>query len=745
MPYMNKDRLMKKLENHLRSTARQLIKFDTEEEVLQYLTAAFRSELYCDFVGVIQNEGSHYVIKAWSGNQSAVTEAFPLEIHTCSPKLLQQSLTYERADSPEACQMSNILKEAKVKTWFTVPLNDNDFNLGFCIVGFLNYVPLLDMETHFEEFGKDIAVAMAMAREKKSQLNKMEGIEWLSKNLSLNAPIEQQIAELTLRAGKGTNADFACIYLFDEKKNCFVYQPPSYGEFMGSNKIMIEENYLLNKYFPFLEKPGGSQLTVPLTIDLKTIGVLHIENQREVVFTENDQRMLELLSNHVAAIIENARLFNNEKEQKNRLQYLLDYQQALVKETVDVENFDGITYKLSSLFQSPVILFDRFMQPISVDMYDSEDRTQLPEAFLEIAIREKSDSKGADYFSMLVPNETSDLYSFWMINGGGSLLGFLALRRPSGYIDEIDHLTIELARNICSIQFIKQKLVLDAKEQAKDSFIAKLLVERIDDKEAILQYANLFQWDPFQSHQIAVMSISLEDRELKGSNLLEQNAKKNLIWDNIKSNLLKIDQKILCAYHDEKNILIVPIKDETTISKKFWSGLYDKLKKWANETSISCKIGMGIGGKTSNLSDYYLSYQQGIQALNIVNSRLQHLGFSLFDELGSYAILHHLNDSKAVDLFVMKQLGPLLSYSEGKNTDLCNTLHTYLQNNGNVKNTAEDLFIHRSSLLYRLERIESLLDVQLSDAEVRFNLMMALKLYDMYGGKIEKAALLSVK
>jgi hypothetical protein len=35
MPYIDKDKLMKKLENHLRSTARQLIKFDTEDEVIQ--------------------------------------------------------------------------------------------------------------------------------------------------------------------------------------------------------------------------------------------------------------------------------------------------------------------------------------------------------------------------------------------------------------------------------------------------------------------------------------------------------------------------------------------------------------------------------------------------------------------------------------------------------------------------------------------------------------------------------------
>ena len=46
-------------------------------------------------------------------------------------------------------------------------------------------------------------------------------------------------------------------------------------------------------------------------------------------------------------------------------------------------------------------------------------------------------------------------------------------------MDEFDQLTVDLARNICSIQFIKQKLVLDTKEQMKDSFVSKLLTEKL--------------------------------------------------------------------------------------------------------------------------------------------------------------------------------------------------------------------------------------------------------------------------
>lgn len=732
------EKLLKKLENHLRSTARQLIKFDTEDEVLQYLTASFRSELYCDFVGLILNEGQIFVPKAWSGNIPSVTEAFPLSINDCSKRLLNQGLTFETAESPEKCKLSRVLKEANVKTWFTFPLQESNYFLGFCIVGFLNYVPLLNMEASFIEFGKDLTVAMTVARQKNLQLKKFEGIEWISMNLSLNAPIEKHIEKLTTRAGQATMADFACIYLYNEKENCFEFQAPSYGTLNRPQKIMIEENYMLSKYFPFLEKPGGSQLTIPLIIDLKTIGVLHIENKRNDLFTVDDLKVLELLSNHVVTILENARLFNNEKEQKNRLQYLLDYQQELVKETVEVDNFDGITSMLSRLFQNPVILFDRFMRPISLYMEENINVDLLQK---QIVAGSKGYFKSPDFFYVEDPDNPSNYFSFWMVNGGGSLLGYLAIRRSHRDMDEIDRLTIELARNICSIQFIKQKIILDAKEQAMDSFIIKLLAKDIDDKEGILQYANLFQWDIFLNHRVAVLSIDLDERELQESNLFEQHSKKKLVWDYLKSQLLKFDKNILTVYHGDENIIIMPIKNENNSTKKFWQMFYSKLNNWSKETTVNCNVLIGVGGKTGEIKDYYVSYKQAIEALNILKSRNGQWGYSLFDDLGSYEILHHLNNLIAVDLFVKKQIGPLLFNAEEKKTDLGNTLHTFLRNNGNVKSTAEELYIHRSSLLYRLEKIESLLEVHLNDPEVRFNLMLAFKLYDMYSKDIEKVKL----
>ncbi|WP_433774353.1 helix-turn-helix domain-containing protein [Bacillus wiedmannii] len=725
-----RERLMKRIEYHLRNTSRQLIKIDTEEEALQYLTHSFCEELRCDFVAVIFNEGGQFLPKAWSGNLTSLASAFPLHSDECSSKLQYQSITDQTADLPEVCFLAETLENTGVKTWFTVPLKDDIQHFGFCIVAFLSHVPLLDMEISFEEFGKDIAVAIAVARQKEAQLKKIEGFGWISKNLSLDVPLEKHVYEVTSKAGMETNADFSCVYLYNEAENCFVFQPPSYGEMKQPYKIMIEDKYELKEHFPFFETIGGEQFTAPIVIDMKPIGVLHVEKNCEGVFTEAASKSVEMIANHLATILDNARLYNGEKEHKQRLHFLLDYQQALLKETVDDNNFEGITTMLGSLFQDTVFIFDRFMQPIA---YIDENGGRIAEHLAELAREERKQQRITDTFHINDPNNSGNCFSFWIINGGGNFLGYLAVRRMSGGMDEFDQLTVDLARNICSIQFIKQKLVLDTKEQMKDSFISKLLIEKIEDRDNILQYANLYQWNLFKQHRVAVLSISLDEKELKKGNLLEQQAKKSLIWDLIKTRLPELGTGIFAVSHNDEQILIVPIDEQKEEADIFWGTVFYSIQKWINSSPIGCRVLLGIGGITKHLEDYYISYQQAIQALNILDSRFRKKGYARFEDLGSYAILHHLNHSTAVDLFIKKQIGPLLEYSEGKNIDLYNTLHVFLQNNGNIKSAAEELFIHRSSLLYRLEKIESLISVDLNYAEVRFNLMMALKLYDMHG------------
>ncbi|MFR9192700.1 MAG: helix-turn-helix domain-containing protein [Anaerovoracaceae bacterium] len=55
------------------------------------------------------------------------------------------------------------------------------------------------------------------------------------------------------------------------------------------------------------------------------------------------------------------------------------------------------------------------------------------------------------------------------------------------------------------------------------------------------------------------------------------------------------------------------------------------------------------------------------------------------------------------------------------------TLEVYFNNCRNSVNTARDLFIHRNTLLYRLEQISKILDLDLNNNEQVLIIQLALK------------------
>ena len=70
-----------------------------------------------------------------------------------------------------------------------------------------------------------------------------------------------------------------------------------------------------------------------------------------------------------------------------------------------------------------------------------------------------------------------------------------------------------------------------------------------------------------------------------------------------------------------------------------------------------------------------------------------------------------------------------------QNTDYMHTLKLYLDNHLNAVKTAKDLYIHRSTFLYRLDKIKSILDTNLEDPEEILYLMLSFRFIEMEDSK----------
>ena len=69
---------------------------------------------------------------------------------------------------------------------------------------------------------------------------------------------------------------------------------------------------------------------------------------------------------------------------------------------------------------------------------------------------------------------------------------------------------------------------------------------------------------------------------------------------------------------------------------------------------------------------------------------------------------------------------PLQEHDRMRHSDLVLTLRTYFAAGGNASEAADRLFLHRNSMLYRMERIQKLTGLDLKDDRVALALRLGL-------------------
>lgn len=131
---------------------------------------------------------------------------------------------------------------------------------------------------------------------------------------------------------------------------------------------------------------------------------------------------------------------------------------------------------------------------------------------------------------------------------------------------------------------------------------------------------------------------------------------------------------------------------------------------------------VGVSNEFTNFCHLPEAYQQAAIALEYgMQSESMIWCFHYRDYVLQY-IFDQACQVLPYDFICAKQIKDLQKYDDKHNTMLNETLETYLRLERNVVQTAKTLYIHRSTLFYRLERIQQIIDVDLNDPAIRLYL-----------------------
>lgn len=138
---------------------------------------------------------------------------------------------------------------------------------------------------------------------------------------------------------------------------------------------------------------------------------------------------------------------------------------------------------------------------------------------------------------------------------------------------------------------------------------------------------------------------------------------------------------------------------------------------------------IGQGSRRSQLSgirDSFILAQRCLMAYNLIGKGKKLISCP---DLGFYELLFEIPHAARPKEYAARFLDPILDYDRENKSQLFETLCTYLDCRFNKVQTAKALFLHRNTLLGRLDKIEKLLHASLEDTETLFQLQTAVHIH----------------
>lgn len=291
--------------------------------------------------------------------------------------------------------------------------------------------------------------------------------------------------------------------------------------------------------------------------------------------------------------------------------------------------------------------------------------------------------------------------------------GFLSIVGLDNTLDDIDTLVAEHGAAACALEMAKAKAISDTEKRLRGTFLDRLLIGDVSQQEAVRQ-GERFEHDMTETHVAIVLAWqgdkipSTRRLETLVNTVVTAQRISALVWQRER------EQEIL-VFHATNP------KDPIDHSMK----LAESFSKEVQRQYPGTHVAIGLGQPAQEVSTWRNSYRDAVQALDLA-IRLQTDTPLYIGDLGVYQLVLGLSDREKLLAFMNKTLGTLLDYDHKQNADLIKTLEAFFNCHGNLSQTAEMLIVHRNTLLYRMNRINEIAQIDLNRPEIRLALHLAI-------------------
>jgi purine catabolism regulator len=276
-------------------------------------------------------------------------------------------------------------------------------------------------------------------------------------------------------------------------------------------------------------------------------------------------------------------------------------------------------------------------------------------------------------------------------------------------------LIAEQGASVCAVEMARAKAVREAEKRLKGDLLTALLQENLSPRDANL-WVETMGLDLTQAH--VALRFTWDTPEPPSLRRLETLVNFEVPNRDLKAIIRSIEAEVVCFCQ------IPPETGRPEQALQLGEAILQRAVQEYPGKTIRC----GIGMVASELKYWRNSFRQAGQALQM-SHRLGVDKALYYPDLSVYRLLLQLEHHPDLLAFKEEILGPLLKYEGGG--ELIHTLEAYFEHNGNLSKTAESLYIHRNTLIYRMDRITEISGLDLAHEETRLAVQLALRIHRM--------------
>ena len=390
------------------------------------------------------------------------------------------------------------------------------------------------------------------------------------------------------------------------------------------------------------------------------------------------------------------------------------------------QGLGAMTEVMSKLTGNIIVVQDKRMeiQAISWPSNTTVDRDALVEALQQreelppVLLNRKAAARARQsYWQQLLPIEGMGRLISPIISGDRAR-GYLSVVGPASDLDLLDSLTVEHGAAACALEMAKAKAVSEAKKSLRGDFVEGLLAGTLPRKE-IDRLEGRLDHDTREPH--AVVTIAWKDGDAPSMRRLET----SLHW--VLTNHPR--PALVHIFGNQHIVVFQAVKSADDMESAHQLGR--RLIEQVDAEFPDANVYVGLSGPARTLIDWQQTYEESLQAMQLAQRLKISNQVVEFKSLGVYKLLYELEGQPTVRRFADEIMQSLVDYDQQNRGSLVKTVEAYFNHHGNISQTAESLFVHRNTLLYRMERIQELTQMQLDEANMRLALHLALKLWQL--------------